>query len=127
MDIPKIISFVDPDKATEFKKKNAAAHLQQGHSDGCCSLQTQYYMKESEFGAVDRILNSILKSENYFKNSLKQILDQCEQAQSTMLARAKTQGYKMTDEKMEKEFLAKCMMETVNRFIFRSVYNELKT
>ena len=49
-------------------------------------------------------------------------------AQSKMLARAKERGMHAPtdDDTWEKEFLAKILVETVNRFIFTVVHKELK-
>lgn len=80
--------------------------------------------------SVDKVINGILTSPNFFKNNLKQILEQCEKARTTMMARAKQLGMippdSDTDNKWEKEFIAKIFLETVNRFIFTVVHKELK-
>ena len=77
------MSFVDPNKAIEFKKRNQLAHMQH-HSDSanCCSLQNKYYIDEKEFSSVDRAINNIITSRNYFRDNLTKFLDKVNQAQT---------------------------------------------
>jgi len=49
---------------------------------------------------------------------LKTLLERTDEAMKKLQARMKEQNLPDLDENGSKEFLAKCLMETVNRFIF---------
>ena len=93
IDVTKIISYVDPEKALEFKKRNAAAQAEHSHSHDdhdhhghdhhghdhhghshaghSCGNQNKIYIKISDMNSVEKVINSILTSRTFFKNNLK--------------------------------------------------------
>ena len=129
VDIPKIISLVDPNRATDFKKRNQLAHMAKHTHDSqegsCCSVQNKIYIEQKDLSSVERAINEVLTSASFFKSNLKEILDKVDAAQKSMKNRAQERGM-VLDEAMEKELLSKCLMETVNRQIFSHVYTQLK-
>ena len=129
VDIPKIISLVDPNRATEFKKRNQLAHMAKHTHDSkegsCCSVQNKIYIEPKDLSSVEKAINEVLTSASFFKSNLREILDKVDAAQKSMKKRA-TERCMMLDEAMEKELLSKCLMETVNRQIFSHVYTQLK-
>ena len=83
------MGLVDPTKAAEFKVKNAQAaaeyekkHGSHGHDHGhshsgggCCGATNAYFIPESEMSAVDKTINSKVKSEIFFRDNLVKILE----------------------------------------------------
>jgi hypothetical protein len=129
VDIPKIISFVDPNRVSEFKKRNQLAHMAKHTHDsqegGCCSVQNKIYIEDKDLTSLDRVISEVLTSSTFFKANLKDILEKVDMAQKAMTKRANERGMTL-DVAMEKELLSKCLMETVNRLIFTKVYAQLK-
>ena len=70
--------------------------------------------------SVDRALNQMISTPHFIRQNLKTILERTEQAYQTIVLKGQQKyGEKaVLDEEQRKELLAKCMLETVNRFLF---------
>ena len=101
-----------------FKQKN---------SSGCCgSVNTRYYLPESEMNSVDKELNTLLTTPHFLRRNLKEILEQTEVAFSSIQDKSKARYNTDLDETQKKELLTKCLIETVNRHLFKTVATKIK-
>lgn len=64
------------------------------------------------------MINEIVTNKMFFVTNLKTILERIEESSRGLEIQMKSKGIPELDEHSKKEFLAKCTIETVNRFIF---------
>jgi hypothetical protein len=88
IDIPKVIAFVDPSKAADFKKRNADAYAKKGLKAGSCGHTTsnsQYHIEPADMNSVDKALNQMISTPHFIRQNLKVLLERTEQAYQTIV------------------------------------------
>ena len=69
---------------------------------------------------LEKIINEILLSQNFFKDKLKDILVRVNSSMKKIKEKGQSEGFEYTED-VEKELLSKCLYENVNRVIYDEV------
>ena len=90
MDISRIMSLIDPNKAATFLQKNQAAlRAAEPGNHGCHSVTSKFFIARKDMSSIDKAVCDTISSKQYFRDNIPFILDRVNQAQTNLLSKAK--------------------------------------
>ena len=89
VDIPKIMAMIDPNKAASFLQKNQAAKRESKDECGCHTTHTKFFMERRDMSSIDKAICGTITSKKYFADNMPFFLDRVNQAQTSLLTKAK--------------------------------------